>query len=112
MKVMQPRSQYKILLTAPMPISKWWFPPIYKADISIIDQTQNKTILNATDWIFGGGLVGIYLRLMGGDQDYNHLSCGYISNEIGTWRPTLSTDPRQAQYAQTDSNLILNTFTQ
>jgi hypothetical protein len=111
-KIAQPQSQYKILLSAPTKIAQWWLAPIYKADISIIDIAQNKPILKATDWIFGGGLTGIYLRLIGGDQDYNYLSCGYISNEIGTWRPTLSANPRQSQYLKSDSDLILKTFNQ
>ncbi len=90
--------------------NRWWFPPIYESKIEIRDINDGTVFASATDIVFGGGLVGKYMRLIGGDQDFELLSCGYASPEIGSWRPTLATRPRVSEYKRADVALLLAPF--
>jgi hypothetical protein len=80
----------------------WWSPPIFVSEIKVEEIKSGKVIARASDLIFGGGIVGMYLRMFGGDQDYKYLSCGYASADIGPWRPSLSSRPRFAEYETVD----------
>lgn len=91
-------------------IGKWWLPPIYEARIEIRESRTGAVLARATDVIFGGGLIGKYMRLIGGDQDFERLSCGYASADIGPWRPSLSTRPQVREYEQADRALLLAPF--
>lgn len=86
--------------------TQWWSPPIYEAVVEVRDAYSNQVLAKGTDLIFGGGMVGTYLRLLGGDQDFERLSCGFVSPAIGPWRPTLSSRPRFAEYLQADLKLL------
>lgn len=85
---------------------RWWSPPIYEAVIEVREANSNQVLAKGTDLIFGGGMVGMYLRLLGGDQDFDRLSCGFSSPVIGPWRPTLTSRPRFAEYIQADLTLL------
>jgi|GEM_PF-5894375 len=84
----------------------WWSPPIYEAVVEIRDANSEQVLAKGTDLIFGGGFIGKYLRILGGDQDFERLSCGYASPIIGPWRPTLSSRPGVAEYLQADLKLL------
>lgn len=84
----------------------WWSPPIFEAVIEVRDLESERVLAKATDLVFGGGITGQYLRLLGGDQDFERLSCGYASPGIGPWRPSLTSHPRFGEYLQADLRLI------
>lgn len=90
----------------------WWNPPIYELDIQVKDLSSGQVIASATDLVIGGGLVGALLRVIGGDQDYKFLSCGYASPNIGPWRPSLASRPRYSQYEKADTNFVVNSFSE
>lgn len=80
----------------------WWSPPIFVSEIRVEEIKSGNVIARASDLIFGGGIIGIYLRLFGGDQDFEYLSCGYASADIGPWRPSLASRPRFSEYSAAD----------
>lgn len=88
----------------------WWHPPLYESTIELRDIQSDGVLAKATDIVFGGGLIGKYMRLLGGDQDFEHISCGYASSEIGPWRPSLASRPRVNEYARADTALLLAPF--
>ena len=92
-------------------VGYWWLPPIFKAEIQVQEGPSGTVIATATDLIIGGGLVGHYLRLFGGDQDYEYLSCGYASPNIGPWRPSLTSRPGFSQYEDADLAFVIRALT-
>lgn len=81
--------------------------PVYQLPIEVRDHRTQAVLVRATDVVFGGGLIGSFMRLFGGDQDYEFLSCGYVSPDIGPWRPSLSTRARVGHYERADTALVL-----
>lgn len=81
--------------------------PIWRMPVEVRDHGTHAVLVRATDIVFGGGLLGSFMRLLNGDQDYEFLSCGYFSREIGPWRPSLSTRPRFGQYHRADTAMVL-----
>ncbi len=84
----------------------WWKPPIFTTEIQILENATGRVLAKATDLVFGGGMSGTYMRAFGGDQDFEWLSCGYASQDIAPWRPSLSTRPRVAQYSEADMKFL------
>lgn len=84
----------------------WWRPPIYRSEVRVEEIESRKIMSKASELIFGGGLVSTVMEIKGGDQDYGLLGCGYVSPQIGLYRPTLSTRPRGSLYYGADSKLI------
>lgn len=83
--------------------------PIYEAHYNIRRISDGKIIAKATDVIFGGGIIGYFLGAFGPSmdgQDNEYLSCGYASQNIGSWRPQNTSDIRWQQYADQDVNFI------
>ena len=93
------------------PVSYWWSPPIFEAEIQVQEGPSATVIATAKDLIIGGGLVGRYLRFFGGDQDYEYLSCGYASTDIGPWRPSLTSRPRFSEYEDADLAFVVRALT-
>lgn len=102
------QSALSVYVLPARPATYWWAPPIYEAAIEARDSADGTVIARATDLVFGGGLTGMYLRLFGGDQDYERLSCAYASGQAGPWRPSLVSRPRFAEYQQAGMNLLLS----
>lgn len=92
-------------------LDKWWYPPIFQAEIRIEEKVSGKLIAQANELIFGGGLLSTALRIKGGDQDYALRGCGYISQEIGLYRPTLSTRQRMYSYRNVDQDFVERALT-
>lgn len=95
-------SEFAVHVVPMKPVHYWWSPPIFVSEIRVEEVKSGNVIARASDLIFGGGVVGRYLRLLGGDQDFKHLSCGYASADIGPWRPSLTSRPRFAEYKAAD----------
>ncbi len=90
----------------------WWRPPIYKLEIQVKDSPKGVVIASATDLVMGGGLVGTFFSILGGDQDYKFLSCRYASPNIGPWRPSLTSRPRFTQYEVADTDFVVRAFSE
>ncbi len=86
---------------------RWWKPPIYIHSLEVKELKSGRVLAKATDLVFGGGILGRYMRLLGGDQDFEHVSCGYASVDVGAWRPSLTSRPRFAQYREADAAFLL-----
>jgi hypothetical protein len=91
---------------APEQESGWWSPPIYRHAIHVTEKSAVRLFAKATDLVIGGGLLSWFMRLAGGDQDYDYLSCGYASADIAPWRPTLSGRKRASQYMHADRDFV------
>lgn len=102
------KGQYTITVFNLKKLNVWWAPSIYRQDFQINEIASGKLIVNASDIIYGGGLLGVFTRIIGGDQDYSLLSCGYASNNVGVWRPTLTTQIRFKQYENADRKFLNN----
>lgn len=89
----------------------WWGAPIYVHEIQVKDRAGGALIARATDLVFGGGLLSYVMRLIGGDQDYDFISCGYASPDIGPWRPSLATRVRVKQYEAADAAFLRTALT-
>lgn len=96
------KSEYVVTEIAGQPVSYWWRPPIYRDIIEVREKGSHLLMARATELVFGGGDLGIYMRLLGGDQDFERVSCGYISPFVGAWRPTLGSRGRLIQYQNAD----------
>lgn len=92
-------------------LDRWWSPPIYKAGYIVQEIKSGKVIASASELIFGGGVTGFVMRIIGGDQDYELRGCGYISKDIGLVRPTLSTRTRGNDYYVADLEFLTKALT-
>jgi hypothetical protein len=105
-------SHYVVRELAWKRLDKWWHPPIFQAEIRIEEKISGKLIAQANELIFGGGLLSTAMRMKGGDQDFSLRGCGYISQEIGLYRPTLSTrQQRMYAYQNVDQNFVERALT-
>jgi hypothetical protein len=95
-------SEFAVHAIAAQPVHYWWSPPIFVSELRVEEMKSGNVIARATDLVYGGGFTGMYLRLFGGDQDYERLSCGYASSSIGPWRPSLTSRPRFSEYEAAD----------
>lgn len=110
-KVPETNSRVEVHMLPLKPVSYWWSPPIFEAEIQVQEGPSATVIATAKDLIIGGGLVGRYLRFFGGDQDYEYLSCGYASTDIGPWRPSLTSRPRFSEYEDADLAFVVRALT-
>jgi hypothetical protein len=106
------QSQIAVYVLPEKKISYWWMPPVYQAPVEVRDDRNGKLVAKSADVIFGGGILSAYMRLLGGDQDFDYLSCGHASMKIGPWRPTLTSRPRSGEYDRADLALLLAAFVQ
>jgi len=103
--------------TVAEPLSKYTFAtsildrgsygaPLYEVQHSIRRVSDGSVIATATDIVFGGGIIGSYLVLLGDyaveDQDAVLISCGYADADIGAWRPNNVSEPRWSKYRDAD----------
>lgn len=102
--------EYIVNFRPPERIDRWWFPPVYRDVIDLIEVQTGRLIAQATDVVLGGGFVSLYMRVYKGDQDFLYLSCGYASPGIGPYRPSMAGRPRVAQYESADFNFIAETL--
>lgn len=101
-------SEFTVEVLPEKRVNYWWLPPLYSVEIRITQNPSGKIIARANDLVFGGGLAGLYMRIIGNDQDYTRLSCGYASPDIGPWRPTLTSRKRFAEYQNADVAFVSN----
>lgn len=87
-------------------IARWWNPPLFLVALTVKERDSGRELARATDLVFGGGMIGEYLQIFWGDQDFDRLSCGYASPDVGAWRPTLSSRPRFTQYREADAAFL------
>jgi hypothetical protein len=104
--IAEAKSAYIVTETTERRLDRWWKPPIVLLGLEIKEIRSGRRLAKATDLVFGGGILGPYLQLLGGDQDFERLSCGYASPDVGAWRPTLSSRRRFAQYKDADAAFL------
>jgi len=101
----QARSAY-LVTESEQRLARWWNPPLFIVALTVSERDSGRELATATDLVFGGGILGEYLQIFWGDQDFDRLSCGYASPDIDAWRPTLSSRPRFAQYREADAAFV------
>jgi hypothetical protein len=101
------KSEYVVNETPAERVEYWWKPPIYKYGLEVREKKSGRLLASATDLVFGGGIAGTYMRAIRGDQDFEYVSCGYASAAIDTWRPSLTSRPRFAEYQDADLKFLL-----
>lgn len=99
-------TQYVIKILPWVKMDHWWQPPIYKAEYVVQEIKSGKVLASASELIFGGGVTGSVMRMIGGDQDYKLRGCGYVSKDIGLVRPTSSTRTRGNDYYVADLEFL------
>ncbi len=77
---------------------------MYRYQLEVTEQSSGRVFARASELVFGGDLHSVYMKLFGGNQDYQYLSCGYVSAEAGPWRPSSESPLRVKQYADADVN--------
>lgn len=100
------KAEYLVRRSPIEKVKYWWNPPIFIEGLEILEKDSGKVVAKATELVFGGGLTGAYMRAIGGDQDFEKLSCGYASSDIGPWRPTLTSRKRFEQYIIADVEFL------
>lgn len=100
------KSEHVVTESMERQADRWWKPPIYMHTIEIKEVKSGRLLAKATDLVFGGDILGPYMRLLGGDQDFEYVSCGYASANVGAWRPSLASRPRFAQYREADAAFL------
>jgi hypothetical protein len=101
------KSEYIVAETRPELVEYWWNPPIYRYGIEVKEKKSGQLLAKATELVFGGGIAGTYMRALGGDQDFEYVSCGYTSRKIDAWRPSLSSRPRFTEYQDADLTFLI-----
>lgn len=96
-------SKYSLVTT----IEKKSWRPIFHITHTVERISDRAVIASAKDIVFGGGVIGMYLRGLGGGQDAEYLSCGYVSEKIVHWRPSDTSDPSYREYQRTDFEFLL-----
>lgn len=100
------RSEHVVTESMERLADRWWKPPIHIHAIEVKEMKSGRLLAKATDLVFGGGILALYMRLLGGDQDFEYVSCGYASASVGAWRPSLASRPRFAQYKEADAAFL------
>jgi hypothetical protein len=104
-------SEYSLTIFPMEQINSLIFAPIYLYKVQVIERASDRVLAESTELVFGGGFLGTLMRIKGGDQDYGYHSCGYISQQIGPWRPTLSTRKQVQEYDNADVTFITRALT-
>jgi len=63
----EPPSEFVFKVLPIHRIKSFLFPPIYKVSYEVQKLSDGKTLARASEYVFGGGLVGIYLRAFFGE---------------------------------------------
>lgn len=105
--ITESESEFVVTESMEQQVDRWWRPPIYINSLEVKELKSGRLLAKATDLVFGGGILGPYMRLLGGDQDFERVSCGYASADVGAWRPSLTSRPRFAQYRESDAAFLL-----
>lgn len=101
------KSDHVVTESMNLQADRWWKPPIYIHTLEVKELKSGRLLATATDLVFGGGVLGPYMRLLGGDQDFERISCGYASASVGAWRPSLTSRPRFGQYREADAGFLM-----
>lgn len=88
-------------------IEKMSWRPIFHITHTVERISDRAVIASTKDIVFGGGVIGMYLRALGGGQDAEYLSCGYVSEQIANWRPNDTSDPSYREYQRADYEFLL-----
>ena len=104
------KSKYTFTITPPQSSTQTYGSFRGLSHIQIADRTTGSIVSEAYEAVFGGGLIGFYLRVILGDWDYEYLSCGYVGGDVGAWRPINDATPREARYLAADRHFLEASF--
>ena len=65
-------------------VEKKPFLPVFRVSHRIVDKSSAERTAEAVDVVLGGGLIGHYIEIF---YDRAYVSCGYVDDTIGAWRP-------------------------
>ena len=108
----EPASEFTFKVSKIERISSRWQGPIYQLAYSVESVRGSSVLAKKTEYVFGGGIVGLYLHALLGERgdrserDFSHLSCGYASSAPAAWRPWFTTNPNSENYFKADIGLL------
>jgi len=105
------KSKYVFLVMPLEVVRDNGFAPIFISKVVLKEIKSGKKMAEASELVFGGGKLASYMRVSGGDQDFEYHSCGYASKTIGPWRPTLTKRPIYKAYKKADREFISRALT-
>jgi hypothetical protein len=97
-------ANYAFEVLPPKPKSIFLKPFHSSLDIVIYNISNGETIANATEHLYGGGIMSIYLKYLASIEGAgSYLACGYTSKKPHKWRWNKEST---TQYITTDSEFI------
>lgn len=108
------KSKYELERTLPEPVSP--LKPYYKITrIRILKSETGEILAQATEHVYGGGLLGQYFKYLGSGWSNNHISlaCGYVKKSPHYFRPGEGTEdaiPIINGYLSRDREFIMKTL--
>ena len=60
------------------------FLPVFRVSHRIVNKSSAERTAEAVDVLLGGGFIGRYIEIF---YDRAYVSCGYVDDTIGAWRP-------------------------
>lgn len=110
-KIINPQSKYDFEIKIPEAISPFLKPYFQISKIRILRSLDEVVIAQATEYIYGGGLLGQYIKFFNGKSNNTYLGCGYVDAGIHPFRPTNGSLPAlQELYIAKDREFIQKTL--
>jgi hypothetical protein len=78
--------------------------------IQILDGTSMKVLAEAKEAVYGGFFAAYHGAFLSEHRHEGVLSCGYIDNQVGSWRPGNGSDPRRSKYINADAKFLRAAF--
>jgi len=111
-RLAEPVSEYSFRVSPIEQVPSRWWGPLYQLSYSVQATRGGSVLAKGSEYIFGGGFVGVYLHAVLGergdyhDRDYSYLSCGYASSVPAAWRPRFTSNPNSENYFRADADLL------
>lgn len=110
-KIISPQSKYDFEISLPEAISPFLKPYFQISKIRILGSSDGVVVSQATEYVYGGGLLGQYIKHFNGKGNNSYLGCGYVDSGIHPFRPTNGSLPAlQELYTAKDREFIQKTL--
>lgn len=85
-------------------VEKRSFLPVFRVSHRIVNKSSAERTAEAVDVLLGGGFIGRYIEIF---YDRAYVSCGYVDDSIGAWRPNDKWDKeRHHAYHEADIKFL------